>query len=65
MGQNMLHALSDEYRSGRSGIYQPRFPQPLPDVTRATTMDGYIAVATYIYINKVALLHLKRFQFNG
>ena len=45
-------------------IHCQRLIQPLPDVTLATAMDGRIALTSYIYINKVAFLHLQRLQLH-
>jgi hypothetical protein len=64
----MLDVLTKE-DGGRGddgfGIDEPRFPKTLPDVARASTMDGRLAVTAYIYINKVALADLESLEFDG
>ena len=65
MGKNVLDVLLDQNRSCRNGIDKPRFVEALPDVARATAMDGGLAVAPNIYINKVALTDFEGLLFDG
>ena len=44
---------------------QKRLIETLPDVARATAMDGSLAVAPNIYINKVALTDFEGLLFDG
>ena len=44
---------------------QKRFVKTLPDIARATAMDGGLAVAPNIYINKVALTDFEGILFDG
>ncbi len=65
VGKNVLDVLLDQNRSCRNGIDKPRFVEALPDVARATAMDGGLAVAPNIYINKVALTDFEGLLFDG
>ena len=65
MGENVLDILLDQYRSCRNCIDEPRFVEALPDVAWASAMDGGLAVAPNIYINKVALTDFEGLLFDG
>ena len=65
MGKNVLDVLLDQYRSCRSGIDKPGFVETLPDVAWTTAMDGSLAVAPNIYINKVALTDFEGLLLDG
>ena len=65
MGKNVLDVLLDQYRACRNCIDEPRFVEALPDVTWATSMDGGLAVAPNIYINKVALTDCEGLLLDG
>ena len=69
MRQHMLHPLRHTaepiFHLPSSIFHQQGFPQPLPDVSFATTMDGRLTLTADIYINKVALLDLQFLFFHG
>ena len=64
MGQNVLHALSYQQRADRHLLYQPGFPQSLPDVTWPTTVNSSLSLASHINISKVSLLHFECLLFH-
>ena len=61
----MLDVLLDQYRSCRNCIDEPRFVEALPDVARATAVDGGLAVIPYIYINEVTLTDFEGLLLDG
>ena len=65
VSKNVADVLLDQHRSCRSGIDKQGLIEALPDVARATAMDGGLAVAPNIYINKVALTDFEGLLFDG
>lgn len=70
MGKNMLHTRSQLLEMTgplRQGLVleERRLPQSLPDVAGATTVNGGVAVAADIYINKVSGGDLCLLQLHG